>query len=125
MSAVNLTISIEQGATWQHTVTITDDGAPLNLTGYTARMEIRRNVGSTDAALLDLPGDDGTISMALTTGVITILIPAATTSGLTPPNPNILGFQQLGVFSLEITSGAGFVERVLEGQVMVSAEVTR
>lgn len=125
MSAVSLIIYIEQGATWQHTVTITDDAIPLDLTGYSARLEIRRNIGSTDPALLDIPGAAGTIDLATTPGVITILLPVATTRALLPPNPTILGFQQLGVFSLELTSGAGFVDRVLEGPVMISAEVTR
>lgn len=125
MSAQNLTISIEQGATWQRTLTITDDGIARDLTGYTARMQIRRLLGSSDAPLVDLPGDSGALSITPSTGVIVLILPAATTAALPVPNRSQFGMQTMGVWSLELTSGAGVVERILEGTVQISAEVTR
>ena len=124
MSAGSLNIAIEQGATWQRTLTITDDGVALNLTGYTARMEVRANVGNTGAPLIDLPGAAGTLTLSGVTGIITIVLPAATTKALVAPNMTP-GFQPYGVWSLELTDGSGVVTRLLEGAVTLSPEITR
>ena len=43
MTAGIYNATIDQGATWSVTVTYTDsNGAPINLTGYTAAMQVRQ-----------------------------------------------------------------------------------
>ena len=44
MTAARYPIRIEQGATWRTVLTVKDDtGQPVDLTGYTGRMQIRED----------------------------------------------------------------------------------
>lgn len=51
-------LTIEQGATWDRTLTVKYDDTPLDLTDYDARMQIRKTHKSTPA-LVDLTVGDG------------------------------------------------------------------
>lgn len=113
MSAI-FDVTIEQGATWTRTLTITDDGTPRNLTGYTARMQIRR--AAADASvLLELTTVNGRITITALTGTLILSLSATETAALSWTR---------GVYDLEIVAGSA-VERLLEGAVTVSPEVTR
>lgn len=105
-------IIIDQGASFSNTVQIKDaDGDGFDLTGYTVRGQIRRNYNSGSAAatfVTDLfDAENGYFEFSLT--------PLQTT-GL-----------KAGcyVYDIEIESGSGTVDRVLEGQATVTPEVTR
>jgi hypothetical protein len=116
MAAGKLDLFVEQGATFTYTLTLTDDvGAPVNLTGYTARMQMRRAVQATPA-LISLTTENGRITITPLTGVITLTIEAAATASLN---------FQTAVYDLEIQSAGGIVTRVLQGNVALSKEVTR
>jgi hypothetical protein len=126
MSAGRLDLHIEQGASFERTFTITDDGVALDLTGYTARFQISESVDAEGALILVTPtsGDPNAV-MFITAGAGQILVSLASnvTQDLPIADTAKLGAQALGVWSLEITSDVGVVSRLLEGAVTISARV--
>ena len=94
---------------------LADNGTPNNLTGYTARMQVRATIAAA-SALLDLTTSNGGIVLGGTAGTIRILATAAQTAALTIDE---------GFYDLELIDGAGAVRRLLYGAVTVSKEVTR
>ena len=85
MSAGIYNFTLNQGATFNKQMTVKENNSPLNLTGYTAAMQLRSATATATAAL-----EEG-----------------------------------IYVYDLEITTSAGVVTRLLQGQVTVSPEVTR
>ncbi len=119
MPAAKLDLLIEQGATWTHTLIINQGSGeaapPANLTGYTARMQIRAEVESA-SALIDLTIANGRIVITPAEGKIALTISAADTAALD---------FDVGVYDLELVSPTGHVDRVVQGKVTLSREVTR
>ena len=126
MAAGKYSFLIEQGATLSFELQYKDSaGTPIDLTGYTARMQIRSSVDSTttiasltstltaDGTGLNLSGSSGT--KPLSSGSIGVYISAASSSLFT--------FSE-GVYDLELVSGSA-VTRLIEGKVKLSKEVTR
>jgi hypothetical protein len=110
-------LEIKQGATLSLTATWKDStGTAINLTGYTARMQVRSTY---DAAttILSLTSAAGDIVLGGSAGTIAITASATVTATLTAP--------WAGVWDLELVSGGGVVTRLLEGSANVSPEVTR
>lgn len=130
MAAGRYSFTIEQGATTNFEIRYKDaNEVPIDLTGYTGRLQIRPNVASTtvyltlsssrnsDGTGLNFSGSNG--STPPTSGSIGIYIAACTSS--------LLSFDT-AVYDLEIYSGSGacaYTVRLLEGQVKLSKEVTR
>lgn len=117
MTPGNLDLVIYQGATFKKVVRLTDSTpAAIDLTGATARMQIRAALAD-ETALIELTEANG---RALVTdaenGKITLLITAEDTAAL--------DFTK-GVYDMEIEYSDGTVDRVLEGKVKLSKEVTR
>lgn len=108
-------IAIYKGATFSKVITWKADDTPVNLTGYTARMQVREAIDSIDP-FITLTTENGGIALGGTAGTITLTIAAATTAGYTPLR---------GVYDLELISGSGIVTRLLQGSVILFAEVTR
>lgn len=116
MTAGVYDITIEQGATFRLNLEWVDSNSdPVDLTGYTARMQVRRRYASTEAAL-NLTTENGGIVLGGAAG--TILIEAA--AGATDD----IDFK-IGVYDLELEAADGFVTRLLQGAVTISPEVTR
>ena len=88
---------------------------PFDLTGYTARMQIRETLEST-TTLEELTTSNGGITLGGTAGTITLLLTATETAALT---------FETAVYDLEIVSGAGVVTRLMHGKVVLVDEVTR
>lgn len=109
-------ITIEQGATYVQALIWKDsDGVAMDLTGYTARMQIRAKKSS-ETVLHEATTENGGIAITALTGTVTITISAADTAA----------FDFLkGVYDLELISGTSVVTRLVEGSVAVSLEVTR
>ena len=113
-------ITIEQGATFTFTVTVTG----VNMTSYSARMKdkaakvssLTLAPVSTDVFSLTTSGGGGISIAPDTNSLITVTMSAATTAALTAP--------QQGVYDLEYESGAGVVTRILEGRFYVKSEAT-
>jgi hypothetical protein len=109
-------LEIKQGATLSLTATWKDSsGTAVNLTGYTARMQIRSTYDAS-ATILSLTSSAG-ITLGGAAGTIAITASATTTAALTAP--------WSGVYDLELVSGGGEVTRLLEGTATVSPEVSR
>lgn len=108
-------ITLEQGVTWRTVVTVEDsDGAPVDLTGATARMHIRENLDS-PTPLLALTNGSG-ITVGGAAGKLVLLLTDEQTAAIT---------WRYAVYDLEIETGGGEVSRILKGQVEVDREVTR
>jgi hypothetical protein len=117
MPAGSYDITIEQGATFQLSITWKDaDDNPIDLTGYTARMQVRRRHRAEDPALLSLTTENGAITLGGAAGTISIVASATSTDDL-PAKPC--------VYDIELISPGSIVYRVLEGAADVTPEVTR
>lgn len=115
MSATVTDLTIEQGATYLLLVQVLlPNGDVRDLTDYTAEMQIRASVGSTDP-LVTLTLDDG-LYINGTEGRVLVEIPAEQTAAYQWTR---------AVFDLEVTSPDGVVFRLAQGRVRVSKEVTR
>jgi hypothetical protein len=115
MTAGIYNTTIDQGSVWSVVLVYTDsNNVPVNLTGYTAAMQLRQNYNS-DVADLTLTTANGGITIVGATGTITINATAAQTGDLDP------GFY---VYDLELTSGSN-ISRLIQGQLTVAEQVTR
>lgn len=105
-------MQIFQGSYFQRIITYTVDNLPFNLTGYTARGQIRASPNS--AVLLSFTC---TIPNP-TDGKINIEILATASAGVTLPS---------GVYDIEIVpaTGEAYATRILMGSVTISPEVTK
>lgn len=131
MTAINSTDTYNQvTATTTDTVTINEINSlgytaytsggvleynqPMDLTGMTARMQIRPSLTST--TIIDTYTTElGTIAVDNTLKTITILVPATTTAGYT---------FSTGVYSLELISGST-VYQIITGNISLTQEITR
>jgi hypothetical protein len=118
MAAGHYNIYIEQGATYDQTFTWTDNNdVPINLTGYTARMQIRRDVAEKDVTIDFDVTTSGTITLGGSAGTIHVKIPATGTAGITSGEYK---------YDLELQhTASGDVTRLLQGAVTVDPEVTK
>ena len=116
MAASKLKLGIDQGATFRRRLTwkTGTPASPVNLTGYTARMQVRGELAD-DAVLLELTTENGGITLGGAAGTIDLHISAAATAAFT---------WEAGVYDLEMVSGDD-VTRLVAGTVSVSPEVTR
>lgn len=115
MPAATYDMILDQGSTFSNVIQITDsEETPLNLTGFTARMQVRPSVSSS-TVLLELTNANSRITITAAEGKINLSVDATTTSGLTPGNY---------VYDLETVNGS-VVERILQGSFLIRAEVTR
>lgn len=114
--AGELNLVIEQGATFDPVFTWKDqNGLPINLTGFTARMQIRETVDSV-AVLHELTTENGGLTLGGSAGTITVQISATDTAAF--------DFEQ-AVYDLEVEAANGGVTRLLRGFATLSKEVTR
>lgn len=118
MSAAPRNLYVEQGASWTLAFTWYPDdpatSAPNDLTGATARMQIRVRQGS--PVLVDATTENGKIQLGGTDGTVSI--------GLTAEDTDALAVKQ-AVYDLEIVMATGAVFRLLEGKVKVGPNVTQ
>ena len=105
---------INQGEIFSKLITWRDSaGVLINLTGYTARMDLRRK--PTDAvSLLSLTTANSRIVLGGALGTITLAISATDTAG----------FTGVYVYDLELVNGSN-VKRLLQGQIEIDLEVTK
>jgi FlaG/FlaF family flagellin (archaellin) len=109
-------ITIEQGATFRLSLVWKDSSnVPVNLTGYTARMQVRRSY--TDTVIqLAMTTESGSITLGGSAGTINVVSAAAATEDIAA---------RAGVYDLELMSSDGVVTRLVEGKVTIKPEVTR
>ena len=115
MAATTYDLLIEQGATFSQLVTYKESGVAVNLTGYTARLQVRSTLESA-STIVELTTANGRIALGGAAGTITLTISATDTAALTAGR---------GVYDLELVSGSGIVTRLLQGVATISRNVTR
>jgi len=112
-----LDLNCWQGANFDYTLTWETAGTPVNLTGYSARMQVRSNYDS-GTAVVSLTNGTG-ITLGGTAGTILLEMNASTTAALDgTPNTQY-------IYDLELISGASYVTRLVEGSFFINPEVTR
>lgn len=115
MPAGTYNITAEQGATFTRVLTWRDSNdALINLTGYTARMQVRTIYESTTIEL-SLTTENDRITLGGAAGTISLSVSATDMSAM-----EIRSF----VYDLELVSGST-VTRLIQGTFAVNAEVTR
>ncbi len=116
-------ICIFQGATFNQTLIweVGNPPAPVNLTSYSAKMQIRSSVKS-KAIILELSTENGRLTLGtggdITTGAINLFVSAEDTAELSVCD-NVKA-----VYDLEMTQGYT-VSRILQGNVIIVPEVTK
>lgn len=118
-----LNLTMYQGASWDYQLTWTTTSGtvttPVDLTGYTARMQVREAHNST-TPILSLTSGSG-ITLGGTAGTIYLEASATTTAGVAVAGTP----RDQYVYDLELISGAGYVTRLVEGDFYLDPEVTR
>lgn len=115
MPAGTYNIVCDQGSTLSRVITWKNSsGTPINLTSYTARMQVRDGYSAT-SSLLSLTTENGGITLGGALGTITLVASATDTAALTPDQY---------VYDLEMITGST-VTRLLQGTFIVTPEVTR
>jgi hypothetical protein len=113
--SITKTLGIDQGATWLLSFEwLDDDGQPIDLTGCTARMQLRATPAT--PVLLELSTTNGRLSLAGVTGIIELLVDAPTTAGLSCES---------GVYDLRVTFPSGRVDVALAGRFTLALAVTK
>jgi hypothetical protein len=127
MNLASHTFSCQQGDTFRQVLELhqnVEGGPLLDLSGYTARMQIRD--GFDGAVSAELSTVSGGIVIEASDGLIILTMSAAQTAelsldcetGIFPPTKNY-------VYDLEITSADGVVTTILRGYFSVIGGVTR
>lgn len=116
MAAGLYNFDIEQGIPFARILNLKDSaGVTMNLTGYSARMQIRPYVSSTEV-LIEATTVNGKLIITPLTGVLTISLSEADTKLLTYTK---------SVYDIELLDTANSPVRLLQGSITVSREVTR
>lgn len=115
MPAGRFDITVEQGSTFNLQLAYkTPAGTPVNLTNFTARMQIRADYCSSNW-VANCTTENGGIVLGGSAGTIVVSIPATTTEWIEAGQY---------VYDLELVSGSA-VTRLIEGRATVTSEVTR
>jgi hypothetical protein len=106
---------IAQGSRFRYTLTVLSDGLPVDLTGWSARMQIRPTLDS-DEVLGDYTTENGMLIVG--DGTVAIRIPSSETEDYE---------WESGVYDLEIVTPAPDSDaiRILQGWVACTPQVTR
>ncbi|MGS2646076.1 hypothetical protein [Streptosporangium sp. G12] len=105
--------NIDQGTTVRRTLRWLRDGQTIDLTGATARMEIRDKPGG--ALIHRLDTTNGGLTLDAATGKILIHIAPEVSSAWTVSK---------AVYDLEVVEASGVVTRLIQGPIAISPEVT-
>lgn len=108
--------TIDQGANWYFQVTYKDTaGAPINLTGYSAALELGTSYNMPTPTLAISTTTTGMTIPTPANGTIIVNVPAATTAAL--PTDNY-------VYVMTLTAPGGFITRLLEGKAIIAPDVS-
>lgn len=104
-----------QGSTLEQQLTYSIDDVDVNLTGYSARMQVREKHTSTSISI-NLTDTNGGIVLGGDLGTINIIVSEDQSSRLVAKQY---------VYDLELISPSERVTRLIEGKFIVTPEVTR
>ena len=111
-------LSIDQGSKAVRTLYVVSKVTrlPIDLTGCTARMHVRRWYDSSVPFLTLTTENSGLVVLPGTAGKLQIVLPASLTSNLT---------EYAGVYDVEVVFSDGEPRRVVEGEFKMKPEATR
>ena len=116
MAAVRQNFVIEQGASWSQQLTwLQPDETPNDLTGFTARMQIRETAEAAPP-YVELTTENGRITLGGVLGTIVLELDHETTEELPAGK---------WVYDLELVSAGDEVTKLIFGSVKVPRNVTR
>jgi hypothetical protein len=114
-------ITCDQGSTFERVFRVTyqdevdpDLYHPYDFSGYTARMQIRRDVSAT-TTLAVLTTQNGSITIGGEEGTVTISLTATQTAAI----------ERSGVYDIEIIAPDQSVQKIVRGNFELNLEVTR
>lgn len=119
MPATVIDLPVEQGATfraripWRPKLADGTYGDPINMTGYTGRMQARRAQGS--PTLVTLTTENGGLALGAD-GIIDVYLSPAQTNQLVAPTC---------LYDLEVVAPNTDVYRVCKGKVLVDPNITQ
>jgi cytosine/adenosine deaminase-related metal-dependent hydrolase len=108
-------LTMYQGASFDYSFAWKIDDVAVNLTGYSARMQVRRSHPS-PTSVLTLTTENGGITLGGALGTIQVVADADVTAELDAA---------FYVYDIELESPSEEVYRLLEGKFTISPEVTR
>jgi FlaG/FlaF family flagellin (archaellin) len=118
-------IAVDQGSTFRKAITWKDgSGNPVNLAGYSARMQVRSSFASS-TVVLSMTTVNGKIMLGGSAGTISLYLSASDTAALSTASPADFSDAFVGVYDLELVAPNGDVTRLLQGSFAVNPEVTR
>ena len=121
-------LTVDQGSYWSQGILWKDaQGAPVDVTGYTARMKVREEIASAGDPIIELTTENSRITLGLveeTPGIplYNILLEIATADTTTLPTFNE---KKVWRYDLEMIPSNGNVKRLIQGKFVVQPEVTR
>lgn len=117
MAAFKHNIKLDQGATNRELFTwkTGTPAVPVDLSGCTARSQVRATKDSTEV-LVELSTTDDSIVLGGALGTVELIFSPESTIGAT---------WKSGVYDVEITLSNTDIRRLVEGSVSLSSEVTR
>ena len=122
MAASVYDLYIEQGATFRMRVRLYDSSnQTLNLTGYTARSQIRQTIVST-AIIHEMTTENGGIAITGASGYLDVTISDTITKAFKFTSPAVWDMELISPAS---TTPPNIVTRLLKGEVYLDLEVTR
>lgn len=121
MLAGNYNIVCEQGTTFSRRFELQYPDSvdptiyyPFNFAGYTARMQVRRTLESA-TAMITLTTENGGIEIEAEEGAVTVLMTSTQTASI----------DSSGLYDIELIDSSGNVSRMVQGEFILSREVTR
>jgi hypothetical protein len=116
--AVAYNTVIDQGADWYFTITYEDpEGTPINITNYTSACQLR-SLPNSPSAVLTLTTENGGIEITGATGTVALHATADETEVIDEGTY----FYDVEIYSYAVPP---VITRLVQGQIVVSAEVTR
>lgn len=122
--ANELDITMDQGSSLDYTFNLRNqDGTPFDLSGYDARMQVRKTYGAVSPVISCTLANSKIIISAPLTGKIEI--------ALLPSDTSLIRFNAVDdatlecVYDIELQSSTGFVFKPSSGNFTINREVTR
>lgn len=118
MTAAVYDFEINQGSTFRKQIIWKDGdtGSPINLTGYSVRLQARRSYYD-DEVLIDMSSTNGAIQIVPAEGKFVLQLTAAQTA--------LYEDWTKAKYSVRVTSSGGVVTKLLEGEITLVKDIIR
>jgi len=120
MSAAVRNLYIEQGADWAEDFQIRNDGVVESLSGCTIEGKARDGELRTSTVVFSF-----TFTINTSENRIYVTVPKATTTAITTLGAKSTDKASTYYYDYELTRPGGLTERIQEGKVLMSREITR